>query len=58
MGLRFRSSRFWTIEELEILREMAPLHTAREIAGELDRTHNEIRQQAYYRGIEFRKVRS
>jgi hypothetical protein len=58
MGLRFHSASFWTADELEILREMAPLHTAQEIANEIDRTPDQIQQQAYYRRIELKKARS
>jgi hypothetical protein len=57
MGLRFHSARFWTNSELEILREMALLHTAQEIADEIDRIPAQIYQQARYRRIELKKTR-
>lgn len=45
----------WTAEEIARLRELAPKHTAAEIAEALDRTVGAVTRKAHQEGIRLRR---
>lgn len=55
-GVRFHSDRFWSEKELQKLRELALTDTAASAAEKLNRSEEQVRAQAAYRRISFRKI--
>ena len=57
LGLTFHSARFWSEEELSLLRELAATHTAEQLADRLGRPVKQVTAQLRYRHIPWVKTR-